>query len=114
MRDLIRLIVWAVGDLFRSRAAIEAEILTLQQQIIVLRLTAPKKQSFGAIDRSFHAGPGAFADSDRHCVKVFIMALHPEAAEAPGSTVRQLCRQAASRVPHRVFQALKARSRRCS
>jgi hypothetical protein len=51
MRDLVRLIVWAVVDLFRSRAAIEAEILTLRQQIIVLRRTAPKKQSFGAIDR---------------------------------------------------------------
>jgi hypothetical protein len=50
MRDLFRLIVWAVGDLFRSRAAIEAEILTLRQQIIVLRRTAPKKQSLGAID----------------------------------------------------------------
>src|SRR5258708_31062328 len=51
MRDLVRLIVWAVVDLFRSRAAIEAEILTLRQQIIVLRRTAPKKRSFGAIDR---------------------------------------------------------------
>jgi hypothetical protein len=50
MRDLVRLIVRAVGDLFRSRAAIEAEILTLRQQIIVLRRTALKKQSFGAID----------------------------------------------------------------
>ena len=43
--------MWAVGDLFRSRAAIEAEILTLRQQIIVLRRTAAKKQSFGAMDR---------------------------------------------------------------
>jgi hypothetical protein len=43
MRDLIRLIVWAVGDLFRSRAAIEAEILTLRQQIIVLRRTRRAK-----------------------------------------------------------------------
>ena len=51
MRDLVRLIVWALIDLFRSRAAIEAEILTLRQQIIVLRRTTPKKQSFGAIDR---------------------------------------------------------------
>jgi transposase InsO family protein len=56
MRDLVRLIVWAVGDLFRSRAAIEAEILTLRQQIIVLRRTAPKKQSFGAIDRLVFVG----------------------------------------------------------
>jgi uncharacterized heparinase superfamily protein len=55
MRDLVRLIVWAVADLFRSRAAIEAEILTLRQQIIVLRRTAPKKQSF-AIDRLVSVG----------------------------------------------------------
>src|SRR5882757_3782097 len=56
MRDLVRLIVWAVVDLFRSRAAIEAEILTLRQQIIVLRRTAPNKQSFGAIDRLVFVG----------------------------------------------------------
>src|ERR1700716_1905534 len=56
MRDLVRLIVWAVVDLFRSRAALEAEILTLRQQIIVLRRTAPKKQSFGAIDRLVFVG----------------------------------------------------------
>src|SRR3979411_2595461 len=51
MRDLVRLIVWMVVDLFRSRAALEAEILMLRQQINVLRRTAPKKQSFSAIDR---------------------------------------------------------------
>src|ERR1700732_5213233 len=56
MKDLVRLIVWAVVDLFRSRAAIEAEILTLRQQIIVLRRTAPKKRSFGAIDRLVFVG----------------------------------------------------------
>jgi hypothetical protein len=56
MRDLVRLIIWAVVDLFRSRAAIEAEILTLRQQIIVLRRTAPKKQTFGAIDRLVFVG----------------------------------------------------------
>src|ERR1700693_5174447 len=68
MRYLFRLIVWAVVDLFRSRAAIEAEILTLRQQIIVLRRTAAKKQSFGAIDRLVFVGlyrllpPGTHAD----------------------------------------------------
>src|ERR1700726_375311 len=51
MRDLVRLIVWMVVDLFRSWAAIEAEILTLRQQINVLRRTAPKKQTFSSIDR---------------------------------------------------------------
>ena len=40
-----------VADLFRSRAALEAEILTLRQQINVLRRTAPKKQTFSSIDR---------------------------------------------------------------
>src|ERR1700731_2746422 len=43
MRDLVRVIVWIVADLFRSRAALEAEILTLRQQINVLRRTAPKE-----------------------------------------------------------------------
>src|ERR1700716_1374603 len=51
MRDLIRLIVWTVVDQFRSWAALKAEILTLRQQINVLRRTAPKKQTFSAIDR---------------------------------------------------------------
>jgi hypothetical protein len=40
-----------VADLFRSQAALEAEILTLRQQINVLRRTAPKKQTFSSIDR---------------------------------------------------------------
>src|SRR3984893_6853926 len=56
MRYLVRLIVCAVGDVFRSRAAVEAESLTLGQQIIVLRRTAPKKHSFGAIGRLVFVG----------------------------------------------------------
>jgi hypothetical protein len=40
-----------VADLFRSRAALEAEILALRQQINVLRRTAPKQQTFSSIDR---------------------------------------------------------------
>ena len=51
MRDLVRLIVWMVADLFRSRAALETEIWMLRQQINVLRRTAPKKQTFSSIDR---------------------------------------------------------------
>src|SRR5260370_36655951 len=51
MRDLVRLIVWMVADLFRSRAALETEIWTLRQQINVLRRTAPKKQTFSSLDR---------------------------------------------------------------
>src|SRR5277367_3112946 len=51
LRDLVRLIVWMVVDLFRSRTALEVEIWMLRQQIKVLRRTAPKKQTFSAIDR---------------------------------------------------------------
>src|SRR5258706_12763109 len=46
MRDLFRLIGWAVVDLLRLRAALEAEIWTLRQQINVLRRTGPKRRSF--------------------------------------------------------------------
>jgi transposase InsO family protein len=45
-----------VVDLIRSRAALEAEIWTLRQQINVLRRTAPKKLSFNAIDRLIFVG----------------------------------------------------------
>ena len=38
-------------DLFRSRAALEAEILMLKQQIIVLRRGKPNRMSFLAVDR---------------------------------------------------------------
>src|ERR1700693_4830162 len=51
MRDLVRLIIWMVADLFRSRTALEVEIWMLRQQINVLRRIAPKKQTFSAIDR---------------------------------------------------------------
>ena len=45
-----------VVDLIRSRAALEAEIWTLRQQINVLRRTAPKKLFFSAIDRLVFVG----------------------------------------------------------
>ena len=51
MTELVRLIVSIVVDLFRSWTALEAEILTLRQQINVLRRTAPNKQTFSSIDR---------------------------------------------------------------
>src|SRR5258708_21632469 len=51
MRDLVRCIVWMVVAVFRSGEALEAESLTLRQQINVMRRTAPKKQTFSSIDR---------------------------------------------------------------
>ena len=51
MLGLIRLIFGLVVDLFRSRAALEAEILVLRQQIIVLRRGKPTRLPFMAADR---------------------------------------------------------------
>ena len=45
-----------VVDLIRSRAALEAEIWMLRQQINVLRRAAPKKHAFSAIDRLIFVG----------------------------------------------------------
>jgi len=56
MRDLFRLIGWAVVDLLRLRAALEAEIWTLRQQINVLRRTGPKRLSFSVFDRLVFVG----------------------------------------------------------
>src|SRR6266852_4989893 len=78
MRYLFRLIVWAVVDLFRSRAALEAAILTLRQQIIVLRRTAPKKQTFGAIDRLVFVG----------LYRLFPRVLDALAIVRPGTVIR--------------------------
>ena len=43
MWDLCRLIFGLVVDLFRSRAALEAEVLVLKQQIIVFRRGKPNR-----------------------------------------------------------------------
>jgi len=49
--DLCRLILGIVVDLFRPCAAMEAEILVLRQQIIVLRRGRPSRVQFLAVDR---------------------------------------------------------------
>jgi hypothetical protein len=51
MPDLIKLIWAFVFDLFRSRAALEAEVLVLRHQIIVLRRGKPTRPHMLAIDR---------------------------------------------------------------
>jgi hypothetical protein len=48
--DLIRLLFVLIVDLFRSRAALEAEILVLRQQIIVLRRRKATRLPFTAAD----------------------------------------------------------------
>jgi hypothetical protein len=51
MLDLCRLIVALVIDLFRPRATVEAEILVLRQQIIVLRRGRPGRMPLLTLDR---------------------------------------------------------------
>jgi hypothetical protein len=51
MLDLCRIIFGIVVDLFRRRAALEAEILVLRQQIIVLRRGRPCRVPFLVVDR---------------------------------------------------------------
>jgi hypothetical protein len=51
MSDLIRLVFGLIVDLFRSRAVLEAEILVLRQQIIVLRRRKLTRLPFMAADR---------------------------------------------------------------
>jgi hypothetical protein len=56
MTDLCRLIFWTLVDLMRARAALEAEIWVLRQQMNVLRRAAPRRQSFGIFDRLIFVG----------------------------------------------------------
>ena len=51
MRDLCRLIWYALIGLFLPRAALEAEILVLRHQLNVLRRKSPKRLAFGNIAR---------------------------------------------------------------
>src|ERR1700730_13656027 len=67
MRDRCRLIWCALIGLFRSRVALEAEILVLRHQLNVLRRKSPKRLAFGNVDRLVFAGlsrvaPGVWAE----------------------------------------------------
>jgi hypothetical protein len=56
MGDLCRLIWCAIIGLLRSRAALQAEILILRHQLIVLRRKSSKRLSFNNIDRLMFVG----------------------------------------------------------
>src|SRR5215213_2546158 len=56
MRDVCRLICLALIGLFRSRASLQAEILTLRHQLNVLRRKSPQRRTFTSIDRLVFAG----------------------------------------------------------
>ena len=56
MSDLCRLIWYGLIGLFRSRAALEAEILVLRHQLNVLRRKSPNRLAFSNIDRLVFTG----------------------------------------------------------
>src|SRR6266403_2178895 len=56
MRDVCSLICLALIGLFRSRASLQAEILTLRHQLNVLRRKSPQRLTFTSIDRLVLAG----------------------------------------------------------
>ncbi|HXL08715.1 MAG TPA: hypothetical protein VN966_00660, partial [Candidatus Bathyarchaeia archaeon] len=56
MRDVFSLIWLALIGLFRSRASLQAEILTLRHQLNVLRRKLPQRLTFTSIDRLVFAG----------------------------------------------------------
>jgi hypothetical protein len=61
MSEFCRLIWHAFVGLFRSRAALEAEILVLRHQLNVLRRKSPSRMAFSGLDRVVFAGLYALA-----------------------------------------------------
>ena len=56
MRDIFSLIWLALIGLFRSRASLQVEILTLRHQLNVLRRQSPQRLTFSSIDRLVFSG----------------------------------------------------------
>src|SRR5712675_1039519 len=56
MRDVFSLIWLVLIGLFRSRASLQVEILTLRHQLNVLRRKSPQRLTFSSIDRLVFAG----------------------------------------------------------
>ena len=56
MREACSLVWSVLVLLFRSRASLEAEILTLRHQLNIQRRHLPKRLTFGAIDRLIFVG----------------------------------------------------------
>src|SRR6202022_1402601 len=63
MRDVCSLIWLALTGLFRSRASLQVEILTLRHQLNVLRRKSPQRLGFTSIDRHRPGGWNVFGGS---------------------------------------------------
>jgi hypothetical protein len=70
MGDFCRLIWYALAALFRSRAALQAEILVLRHQLNVLRRKSPKRLVFNNIDRLVFATLGGLAPNVLDALKI--------------------------------------------
>jgi hypothetical protein len=70
--DILNLICWAVIGVFRSRASLEAEILTLRQQLNVLRRKSPARQSHSRRHRQTHRRSRKCLTERRHYFKLGI------------------------------------------
>jgi hypothetical protein len=70
MVDLCRLIWHVVAGLFRSRAALHAEVLVLRHQLNVLRRNSPKRLVFNNIDRLVFATLGGLAPNVLDALKI--------------------------------------------
>jgi hypothetical protein len=70
MVDLCRLIWHVVAGLFRSRAALHAEVLVLRHQLNVLRRKSPKRLVFNNIDRLVFATLGGLAPNVLDALKI--------------------------------------------
>jgi transposase InsO family protein len=70
MGDLLRLILFAVVGLFRSRAALQTEILVLRHQLNVLRRRAPKRVAVSDLDRLVFAGLYRLAPEVLNALKI--------------------------------------------
>src|SRR5882757_6929129 len=70
MRDVCSLIWLALIGSFRSRASLQAEILTLRHQLNVLRRKSPQRLTFRRIDRLVFAGLYRLAPGVLDTVKI--------------------------------------------
>jgi hypothetical protein len=51
MIDVLKLVAWVLASSFKSRARLEAEILILRHQLMILRRKAPTRPRLSAVDR---------------------------------------------------------------
>src|SRR5215470_19112919 len=70
MGNLCKLIWYALIGLFRSRAALEAEILVLRHQLNVLRRSCPKRVALNSIDRLLLVGLYRLAPATLDALKI--------------------------------------------